>query len=217
MNLVWQLKFIYSRQNVSHSNWTALITSPSDRLWSALDCFLKYSVRFLDNRQRNSKKHNIIIPSCQSDFANKRDIQLWWYPHFNYWEVKVVSKPFIIPQVKDKLHSQSKSYVPYEFTYTSITHYTEQMTRRLSKIITEHCLAVLWKGTVWNMSSTVLQCMIDSGQEDDKATAFRMVLTTPTTFSKGSRKWLLITSEAIVRIMQTTKSVPTAEVRITIN
>ena len=112
------------------------------------------------------------------------------------------TQTLICQRTKDKLPQISTSMCLYNFTCSCGAVYLGKTTRRLSKRISEHCPASLRKGTVKNISSAILGHLVDTNHQIDVKAAFKVYYHLPSKYSKGVRKRLLSTAEAIaIRII----------------
>ena len=112
------------------------------------------------------------------------------------------TQTLICQRTKDKLPQISTNMCLYNFTCSCGAVYLGKTTRRLSKRISEHCPASLRKGTVKNINSAILGHLVDTNHQIDVKGAFKVYYHLPSKYSKGVRKRLLSTAEAIaIRII----------------
>lgn len=114
-------------------------------------------------------------------------------------QVRMVPKKtrFIASQARNKLPSQSSSYVLYQFICIGDAQYIGHTSGRLSKRLAQSNPIVLRNARVWNLSGALLKHLVDSGHRISPALAFWTELAAPRIFSKGLRKRPYITPEAI--------------------
>ncbi len=98
---------------------------------------------------------------------------------------------------KDRLPLKATSMCIYSFTCSCGAGYIGRTTRRLEKRIREHIPAWLGKGENRSISSSILAHLIDTNHQVDAREAFRVIYQTPAHYSKGLRKRVLATAEAV--------------------
>nr|VZI41466.1 unnamed protein product [Spirometra erinaceieuropaei] len=98
---------------------------------------------------------------------------------------------------KDRLPLQATTMCIYSFTCSCGAGFIGRTTRRLEKRIREHMPAWLGRGEHRSISSSILAHLIDTNHQTDAKEAFKVIYRAPAHYSKGLRRRVLATTEAV--------------------